>query len=222
MRRVGERVLRDIFERFREDAIKHLPPEDSAAISWLLGDIAAVDLSKLPVPKGPAVAWTVDSAMKHFEEELRGRDFANGKKMFSAGRCVACHRFEGSGGYSGPDLGSVGNRYGIRDILMAICEPNQSISEQYQASKVTLKNGTSLYGRVIYQNDEEIAIAANPFNFSELQKTPIAQVEKVELSQLSMMPAGTIFGMNKDELKDLIAYLISAGNPKHKAFRKKK
>ena len=33
-----------------------------------------------------------------------------------------------------------------------------------------------------------------------------------------MMPAGTINAMNKDELMDLIAYLISSGNKKHEAF----
>ncbi len=96
-----------------------------------------------PDARGCPVAWTVDSAMELFESELEGRDFKNGEKMFSAGRCVACHRFGGSGGYSGPDLGSVGNRYSIRDILVAICEPSQSISEQYQASTVTLKDGGS-------------------------------------------------------------------------------
>ena len=148
-----------------------------------------------------------------------GKDFKNGEKMFAAGRCVACHRFGGSGGYSGPDLGSVGNRYSIRDILVAICEPSQSISEQYQASTVTLKDGGSIYGRVIYKNDEEIAIATNPFNFGEIRKTPMDKVEGVELSQLSMMPPGTIFAMNQDELMDLVAYLISAGNRKHKVFR---
>ncbi|MGC6464248.1 MAG: PQQ-dependent sugar dehydrogenase, partial [Akkermansiaceae bacterium] len=43
----------------REDAIQHLPKEDAAAVSWLLGDVATIDLSKLPVAKGPPVAWTV-------------------------------------------------------------------------------------------------------------------------------------------------------------------
>jgi putative heme-binding domain-containing protein len=140
--------------------------------------------------------------------------------MFSAGRCVACHRFSGSGGYSGPDLGSVGNRYSIRDILVAICEPSQSISEQYQASTITLKDGSGLYGRLIYRNDKEIAVAPNPFNFGDLQKKHTHLVEKIEPSQMSMMPAGTINAMNDEELKDLIAYLVSGGNKKHEAFQR--
>ena len=217
----GGKSFAGYIRAIRQDAIDHLPPEAKASVSWLLDDIAGIDLSKLPLPEGPAVNWTIENAMRHFEKPLRGRDFENGRKMFSAGRCVACHRFSGSGGYSGPDLGSVGNRFSIRDILVAICEPSQSISEQYQASTVTLKDGSGLYGRLIYKNDKEVAVAPNPFNFGELQKKPAHWVEKIEPSQMSMMPVGTINAMNQEELKDLIAYLVSGGNKKHKAFQRK-
>lgn len=125
-----------------------------------------------------------------------GRDFDNGKKMFSAGRCVACHRFEGTGGYSGPDLGSVAKRYSIQDILVAISEPSQSISEQYQASMVLLKGGGMLFGRIIYRNDQEIAVASNPFDFNVLTKAPIVDVASVKPSQVSMMPSATIALVN--------------------------
>ena len=33
------------------------------------------------------------------------------------------------------------------------------------------------------------------------------------------MPLATIALMNKDELSDLVAYLISGGDPKHKVFK---
>ncbi len=217
----GGKSFAGYIRAIRKDAIEYLSAKDAAAVSWLLGDVAAVDLSKLPLPKGPPGGWTTGTAAKLFEAELAARDYENGKKMFSAGRCVACHRFEGSGGYSGPDLGSVAKRYSIKDILVAICEPSQSISEQYSASTVTLKEGGMLYGRVIYRNDKEIALAANPFDFSVLTKTPIGDVASVEPSQVSMMPPGMIAPMNKDELSDLIAYLISGGDPKHNVFKPK-
>lgn len=202
----------------RNDAIGALPEEDAAGIADLLGEIGAVDLAGLPLPEGPPGVWTVETAMPLFEKALVGRDFENGKKMYSAGRCIVCHRFGDAGGFSGPDLGSVGNRFSIRDILVAICEPSQSISEQYQASSVKLKDGSSLYGRLIYRTDREIAVAPNPYNFSELVKAPADQVESVGMSQISLMPAGTIAAMNRDELMDLMAYLISGGDPEHEAF----
>lgn len=215
----GGKSFAGYIRAIREDAIAHLTTQDAAAVSWLLGDIATVDVSTLPFPKGPPGAWTTDSAMQLFTDELAGRDLEQGKQLFAAGRCVACHRFQGSGGYAGPDLGSVGKRYSIRDILVAICEPSQSISEQYQASKVARTDGNVLYGRLIYRNDRELAIATNPYDLSVLTRMPIAEVASVEPSQVSMMPPATIALMNKDEVMDLIAYLVSGGDRKHKVFQ---
>lgn len=216
----GGRSFSGYIRSIRADAIEHLPPAEAAAVSELLKEIGTIDLSALPIPKGPPGAWTVDAAMELFDKDLRGRDFENGKTMFSAGRCVACHRFGGTGGVSGPDLGSVGNRFSIRDILVAIIEPSESISEQYLASSITLKNGGSLYGRLLFHNDKEIAVAPNPFNYADMSKAPADQVEKIEYSQTSMMPPGMIAAMNAKELKDLIAYLVSGGDQEHAVFKK--
>lgn len=214
----GGKSFAGYIRAIRQDAIDHLPEAEKASVSYLLGDIAKIDLSKLPNPAGPGQVWTVDSAMKHFDKPLTGRNFENGKTMFSAGKCIACHRFSGDGGYSGPDLGSLGNRFSIRDMLVAIAEPSQSISEQYQASTITLKGGSSLYGRLIYKNDQEFAIASNPFDLSQVTKKPTSDILKIEPSQTSLMPPGMINTMSEDELKDLIAYLVSAGNKKHQVF----
>ncbi len=215
----GGKSFAGYIRAIREDAIQHLPAEDASAVSWLLGDISGIDLTQLPAPKGPPVAWTVDRANALFQNPLKGRDYQNGKRMFAAGRCIACHRFEGSGGYSGPDLGSVSKRYSIQDILTAICNPSDSISEQYQASQVARKDGGTLFGRIIFQNEQELAVATNPYNFGQITRIPSEAVKNITPFQISLMPPGTINGMNAEELKDLMAYLISGGNRRHPVFR---
>lgn len=216
----GGKSFAGYIRAIREDAIVHLPAEDAAAVSWLLGDVATVDLASLPMPSGPPPAggWTLDRATEAVAGHLTGRDFENGKRMFSAGRCVACHRFAGTGGYSGPDLGSVGKRFAVGDILRAIVDPSDAISEQFLASTVTLQDGERLYGRVIYHDDDEIAVASNPFDLGRLEKRPAAQVDGIEPSPVSMMPPGTIALMSEDELRDLVAYLLSGGDRKHEVF----
>ena len=202
----------------RKDAIAQLETKDVKQLIGWLDDLPTTDLSKLPKPKGPAGAWTVNSAMSLFGKELRGRDFENGRKMLSAGLCIACHRFGGDGGITGPDLGSVGARFSIRDILVAICDSSASISEQYMASKVKLKDGQTLHGRLIIKNEKEIAVAPNPFDLNRLTRVGVDSVESIGFSGQSPMPLGTISGMN-GELMDLMAYLLSGGDPRHKAFR---
>jgi putative heme-binding domain-containing protein len=215
----GGKSFAGYIRAIRQDAIARLETVDVEKLTGLLADFPAVDLSKLPQPKGPPVGWTVESAMKLFGGELRGRDFSNGQKMFSAGLCIACHRVGGEGGYSGPDLGSVGSRYSIRDILVSICEPSATLSEQYMASRVTLKDGEELSGRLLLRNDKEVAVALNPFDLNQVVKVPAGEVESIRDSQISVMPAGMIGGMNPDELMDLVAYLLSGGNPQHNVFK---
>ncbi len=215
----GGRSFAGNIRAIREDAIQHLPAEEAATVSYLLGGVASVDLTSLPSPEGPPVSWTMETASKLFESPLKSRNFSNGRTMFSAGRCVACHRFRGTGGYSGPDLGSVGSRYSINDILLAILEPSHSISEQYRASDIHLKNGDTLYGRIIFNNEDELSLATNPYDFGQLTRIPRDKVGDIVPSNVSLMPPGTIFGMNAGELQDLIAYLISGGNSRHEVFR---
>ncbi|MBI1371582.1 MAG: c-type cytochrome [Phycisphaera sp.] len=205
----------------REDAIQHLSPEEARAVDWLIGEVAVVDLDKLPRPKGPGQAWTQDSVMALFKQPLHGRSYENGERMFSAGKCVACHRIKGRGGYAGPDLGSLGNRFAIQDIVTSILEPSKTISDQYQASQVTLNDGKVYYGKVIYRNEHELALVTSAFDPSRVEKIPAGDVKKVEPSAVSMMPPGLIYTMNADELKDLMAYLISGGNPDHQVFHDK-
>ena len=63
-------------------------------------------------------------------------------------------------------------------------------------------------------------MAPNPYDLGELKKAPADQVDKVEFSQLSVMPVGTIAAMNADEVKDLLAYVVSGGDKRHRAFAK--
>jgi hypothetical protein len=48
----------------------------------------------------------------------------------------------------------------------------------------------------------------------------VEKLESIAFSNVSIMPPGTISGMNRDELMDLMAYLLSGGDLKHKAFTK--
>ena len=216
----GGKSFAGYIRAIRKDAIAQLETKDVELMAGLLEDFPVFDLSKLPKPKGPPVAWTVETAMKLFEPELRGRDFVNGKKMFAAGYCIACHRVGGEGGHSGPDLGSLGSRFSMRDILVAICEPSASVSDQYLASVVKLKDGDTLNGRLIFKNDKEVGVATNPFDLNQVTTAPADQVAGIASSQVSMMPAELLSGMNRDELMDLMAYLLSGGNSQHKAFKK--
>ena len=70
------------------------------------------------------------------------RDFINGRKMFGAASCFACHRFNQEGGAIGPDLTSVAGKFSPRDLLESIIEPGKEISDQYGQMIFEMKDGT--------------------------------------------------------------------------------
>jgi hypothetical protein len=60
----------------------------------------------------------------------------------------------------------------------------------------------------------------SPLAPDDLTAVPSADVKSRKPFNISMMPPGLINTMNKDELLDLIAYMVSGGNPKDKVFQK--
>jgi len=220
MTKKGGNMFTGYIQKIRESAIASVPDKDRISLQYLMGEVKSVDLAKLPKAKGPGVAWTVDSGLKVLNEEpLAGRSFANGQKMFSAGLCVACHRFGNEGGGVGPDLTNLAKRSDYKSILESTIHPNMVVSEQFEQHELKMKDGSITMGRVVTEEDGEYGLVQSglqPLNLTKIKKSKVASKNG---SSISMMPGGLINSMNAEELKDLIAYFVSAGDRKHKVFR---
>ena len=113
-----------------------------------------------------------------------------------------------------PDLTGGANRYTLRDLLENIIEPSKVISDQYESSILELKDGSTSSGRIIGEEDGILQVATNP----SAPKTPrnrkptSGAAKSADLSHA----AWSINRMNQDEVLDLIAYILAAGDPKHR------
>jgi putative heme-binding domain-containing protein len=211
--------------------LRNIRNESLAKISDPLERQKFDDLSKVPVhsivagavsPKGPGQTYTVESAAALFPAKLTGRDFAQGKAMFSATACIFCHRFNGEGAGIGPDISGAGNRYSVKDLLENIIEPSKVISDQYGTEQLTMADGEVIIGRVVAEDSNRYSVMTNPFAPDELARPEIAKVRSRKPYPISMRPAGLANALNPDELKDLVAYLLSGGNPNDPMFAKAK
>ncbi|MDB0030305.1 c-type cytochrome [Opitutales bacterium] len=219
----GGHYFSGYLQKIRESAIANVPEKDRLALQYLTGEIKGIDLAKLPRAKGPGVAWTVDSALNTLNEEpLAGRSHANGKKMFSAGLCIACHRFGNEGGGVGPDLTHLAKRSDYKSMLESTIHPNMVVSNQFEQHELTMKDGSLVIGKIVSEEKDHYSLVQSglqPLNLTKFEKSKVASQKG---SKISMMPGGLINSMNANELKDLIAYFVSAGDPKHKVFRSTK
>ena len=174
----------------------------------------------LPKPTGPGKAWTVADLIA-LEPKLKGgRNFKNGQKAFAATRCVVCHRFGGEGGATGPDLTQLAGRFTLKDLAEAIVEPSKVISDQYKASVVNTLAGTTVTGRIVSESGGKLIIVTDPENSSQVVEVKKDDVESVKPSTASLMPDKLIHTLNESEVLDLLAYLLSRGDPNHASFKK--
>ena len=170
-------------------------------------------------PRSFVKNWTMEDLSGDLGVGLEGnRDFANGRHMFGAGTCYVCHRFNGEGGAVGPDLSSAGGKFSPYDLLETIVNPGAEISDQYGSSIFTLNDGTQVIGRIMNMSGDNYQVNTNMMNPSANTKVNANLITSIEPSPVSMMPPGLINAMSRDDILDLLAYLIAGGDPDHALF----
>jgi putative heme-binding domain-containing protein len=174
---------------------------------------------ELPKPSGPGKEWTTADLVA-LEPKLKGRNFKTGERMYAAARCVVCHRFGGDGGATGPDLSQVAGRFGLKDLAEAIVEPSKVISDQYKASVVKTLDGKTITGRVVSEVNGKLTIVTDPEDPTKVVELTKADIEELRPSAVSLMPEKLLNTLNENEVLDLLAYMLSRGDPAHAMFRK--
>ncbi|WP_145195977.1 sialate O-acetylesterase [Planctomycetes bacterium Poly30] len=203
--------------KIRETAAAHLAPRELRSLAPLLGQsLLAPPPENVTPPEGPGREWTLPDAVAEVGSKLRGRSFDRGQNLFHAVSCSQCHRLDGSGGAIGPDLTTVANKFGVPDILEAIVEPSRVISDQYGSHIVLDTDGNMAEGILVDGGDELTLYSRDP-NEGPLVYAR-SEIAKIQESPVSQMPTGLIDPLNPEELKDLIAFLVSGGNPEDAVF----
>ena len=174
----------------------------------------------LPKPVGPGKEWTT-ADLVGLEAKLKsGRNFKNGERSYAAARCVICHRFGGDGGATGPDLTQVAGRFGLKDLAEAIVEPSKVISDQYKASVILTTDDKTITGRIVNESGGKYTVVLDPEDSAKVLEIKKDEVDSVKLSNISLMPEKLINGLNENEVLDLLAYMLSRGDPNHAMFKK--
>lgn len=221
----GGRSYVGFLDKARKTALGNLPKSQFAKFDKISGgeklSKSGNDLVGQYSIKGPGRRWTLEQADSVITaESIKGRDFETGKLIYHAILCSKCHAIAGEGENAGPDLTQLATRFSSKDILEAIIDPNKAISDQYAARVFSYKNGGSIAGTLANEDDTHYYVAQNPFTPNELEKVAKSDVSNVAYSAVSVMLPGLINGLNPDELKDLMAFLMAGGNKENDLYKK--
>jgi cytochrome c oxidase cbb3-type subunit 3 len=134
-----------------------------------------------------------------------------GKKLFfSKAECSTCHTISGEGGFLGPDLSTYGSSMSAEALLKSILNPARIATSGYKPATVTTRDGTRIEGVVRNEDNFSVQLQTKDGSFLFLQKSDI---QNLEYSGKSMMPANYADQLSQSELNDLISFLMSAGSP---------
>jgi len=164
-------------------------------------------------------AWTLDELSAATSTGLQNRNFDNGRKMFGAGACFACHRFGNAGGMTGPDLTGAGGRYSPHDLLDQIINPSKELNEQFAPIIVTRENGDVLSGVVVNLSGDNITLNTDLSDPNQRSNVDRKTVKSIEPSKVSLMPPGLLMMLTKEEIMDLVAYTLSMGDKTNPMFK---
>jgi putative heme-binding domain-containing protein len=215
----GGHSFKNFLSRIREDAAATLTPEEKKTLEPFLKGSQSVEVVEQTAPRQFVRNWQMSDLTPVIAEATSGRDFEKGRMAYNAVQCAKCHRFNGDGASTGPDLTGAGNRFSPADVLEAIILPSKVISDQYRPTEFITKTKTLVSGQVEAEDAETLTIRANPLA-AETVKLKKADIAKKRPARLSLMPEGLIDTLNEDEILDLIAYVRSGGNKNDKAFAK--
>jgi putative heme-binding domain-containing protein len=209
-------------------SLRRISSEAQATLTDDEKQVLAPILEAPPQPKSPqellaarkfVKAWTVSELIPIVERGLAGgRNFEQGRRLYGAVACAACHRFDQEGGLVGPDLSGVAGRFSARDLLEATVEPSKVISDQYAAITILKKNGQVVTGRVANLSGNSLQIVQDMFAPGNMTGVRREDIETMQASKVSMMPDGLLNTLTEEEIQNLVAYLYSRGDPTHKMF----
>ncbi|MCS6849695.1 MAG: HEAT repeat domain-containing protein [Gemmataceae bacterium] len=139
---------------------------------------------------------------------LAGGDAKAGRAVFAGPKaaCLSCHAVRGEGGRIGPDLSKIGAIRSGRDLLEAIVFPSASFVRGYEPVIVATVEG-KLYNGIVGR-DAADAVVLVTAERTEV-RIPRASIEAIEPGKVSLMPQGLEGQLTRQELRDLIAYLLS-------------
>ena len=163
------------------------------------GNIKAVGIELSREEKDQLIQEALTSGNRY-----RGQEIYRRRELM----CATCHRINGVGGLSGPELSRVGSFMTPNSILESILNPGADIKQNYETVLLTRKNGEVISGLLHRKtNNSTLIRQAN----SDLVEIPADEISKIDVSPVSLMPMGLTSNLHRDELKDLLSYLLNLG-----------
>jgi putative membrane-bound dehydrogenase-like protein len=192
-------------------ALKASPARSSLRVETLKPRLAKLPPAVQRQAEELYAALDVDAAKQRTRLEqmlssLKDGDVRRGQAVFNSTKaaCSACHAIGYLGGKVGPDLTHIGKIRTERDLLESIVFPSASLVRSYEPVQVTTRSGKVHNGLIRKEAPDEILLATGANQEARISR---GDIEEIQPSKVSVMPAGLDQQLTLRELADLVAFL---------------
>ncbi|MFM8494592.1 MAG: PVC-type heme-binding CxxCH protein [Planctomycetia bacterium] len=205
----GCRVLADAVERGRCSARLLVEPAVAARLAGLRAGPLRERVERLAATApadDAALAQIIDDRRQDYRQH--GGDAAAGKALFGK-HCVQCHQVAGAGAKVGPQLDGIGNR-GLDRVAEDLLDPNRNVDVAFRVTTILTTGGRVLAGIVVHETPDALVCADNQGKEFAVAR---AEIDERRPSALSLMPANFHETLSADDMRHLLAYLLSLRGP---------
>lgn len=200
-------VVEDL-KAYRSDPAKYLASQNLPVKDKLLELI------------GKEREWKVDDIIEFVKPLKAGRNYEVGLNAFKVANCMACHKVGEVGQQFGPELAKLDPKKKTAEhILRSLINPSEQIEEKYLSNVFELDTGKTLTGMVVEETKDTVKIIENPLAKAKPIVIKKNSIDERRTLKESIMPKGLAGRLTREEILDLIAFVLSGGDKKHMLFK---
>jgi putative heme-binding domain-containing protein len=136
---------------------------------------------------------------------LNSSEIERAKRVITVNGCLACHRVEKQGAYTGPTLNGLKGRRTTDEIRAAIVHPHPTLDPSNNLVRLTAADGKTIVGRILGQSDHDVRVID--------ASGEVATYSKPELLQFTIIDTNPMVSYEEkikgEDLDDLARYLGS-------------
>jgi putative heme-binding domain-containing protein len=178
--------------------------EDIDNVYLYLSTNFALDKPDKPAPTTAAPS-TAPPSTSGTAAPLNSSEIEQAKSLITQSDCLACHRIQEQGAYTGPALNGVGARRTPDEIRAAIVTPKPTLDPGNDLVRLTTADGKTLTGRILSQDDHNVQVIDTSGKVATYSKPELTQFTVIDTNPMPSY-GGRIAG---DDLDDLVRYLGS-------------
>jgi putative heme-binding domain-containing protein len=137
---------------------------------------------------------------------VRVGDRTRGQAVFeNKGRCLTCHRVNGRGLRTAPDLSDIGAQRTPGALQRSLVDPTSAMLPINRPVRAVTKEGRTIRGRRLNEDTYTVQIIDDEERLVSLEK---ADLRDYEVGKTSPMPPASKI-LTPDEISDVLAYMLS-------------